>query len=403
MREGKLRIGLVGAGFVGHIHARGYTRLTDLPIDLAAVAAVPLDQAESLAREFGIPAVYGDYRRLLDREEIDLVDLCVPNYLHESFALEAIRAGKHVLVEKPLTGYFGGPAASDPVGRTPKGLMLREAVASADRMLEAARARGVLLMYAENWLYSPAVRKAKRLAEASGGTILEVRAQEAHSGSHASYAKSWRQSGGGALVRLGPHPLGCAMYLKAQEGLRRDGRPIKVRSVMAEVGDLSKIDSFRRESEKWIVDDWQDVENWVTMLVTFTDGSRAVISAADTVVGGMEDTLEVFLSNGRIKCDMGHSTMMQAYAPSPKVFEAEYIAEKLETKAGWSYPSIDEEWLLGYPQELRDFVESALHGREPVSTASLGRDVVEVMYAAYQSAEEGRRVVLIPTEGGLER
>ena len=163
---------------------------------------------------------------------------------------------------------------------------------------------------------------------------------------------------------------------------------------MAEVGDLSKIASFQRESEKWIVDDWQDVENWATLLVTFSDGSRAVISAADTVVGGMEDTLELFLSNGRVKCDMGHSNIMQAYAPSPKVFESEYIAEKLETKAGWSYPSIDEEWLLGYPQELRDFVESVLHSREPLSTAQLGREVVRVMYAAYLSAEEGRRVEL---------
>ena len=218
MKDGKMRIGLIGAGFVGHIHARGYSRLTDLPIELAAVAAVPLAQAEAVGREFGIPDIYDDYRRILDRDDINLVDLCVPNHLHERFALEAVAAGKHILVEKPLTGYYGGPGASDPVGATPKKLMLEEAVASSDRMIAAARERGVLLMYAENWLYAPGVQKAKRLAEASGGTILEIRAQEAHSGSHASYAKAWRQSGGGALVRLGPHPLGCAMYLKAAEG-----------------------------------------------------------------------------------------------------------------------------------------------------------------------------------------
>lgn len=393
--EGKrVRIGLVGAGFVAHIHARSYSRLADLGIDLVAVAAVPLSQAEALAGEFGIPSVYEDYRQILAREDVDLVDLCVPNHLHEPFAIEAARAGKQVICEKPLTGYFGGPEASDPVGATPKKLMLEAALRSADRMLAAASEHGVRLMYAENWLYSPAVQKAARLAEASGGTILEIRAQECHSGSHASYAKSWRQSGGGALVRLGPHPLGCAMHLKWQEGLRRNGRPIRVRAVTAETGDLSKIPSFQREQEKWLVADWQDVENWVTVLLTFTDGARATIFASDTVLGGMEDTLELFLSNGRVKCDMTHSTMMQAYAPSPKVFEGEYLAEKLETKAGWSNPSIDEEWLLGYPQELRDFVESHLQGREPLSTAELGREVVRVMYAAYQSAEEGRRVDL---------
>jgi predicted dehydrogenase len=394
MNEKKIRIGLIGAGFVGHIHARAYARVADLGAELVAVAAVPLDQAETLAREFGIPGVYEDYHEVLRREEIDIVDICVPNHLHERFTLEAIGAGKHVICEKPLTGYFGGQGASDHVGETPKKTMLEEAVRSADRMLVAAGRRGVQLMYAENWLYSPAIQKARRLIETGRGTILEIRAQECHSGSHASYAKSWKYAGGGALVRLGPHPLGCAMYLKWREGMERDGNPIRVHSVMAETGNLARIPSFERESEKWLVTDWDDVENWATLLLTFSDGSRAIISAADTVLGGMEDSLEVFMSNGRVKCDMTHSTMMQAYAPDPRIFAGEYIAEKLETKAGWSNPSIDEEWLLGYPQEIRDFVEAIGQNRSPVSTAELGREVVKVTYAAYQSAEEGRRIIL---------
>jgi predicted dehydrogenase len=108
----------------------------------------------------------------------------------------------------------------------------------------------------------------------------------------------------------------------------------------------------------------------------------------------MEDTLQVFLSNGRIDCDMGHSGMVRAFAPHEKVFANEYIMEKVGTKAGWSYPSIDEEWLLGYPQEIRDFVEAVADGREPLAGAQLGRAVTEVIYAAYVSAEEGRRVTL---------
>jgi len=390
----RVRIGVIGAGFVSHIHARSYARLTDLGIDLVAAAAVPQSQAEELAREFGIPSVYEDYRKVLERDDVDIVDICVPNFLHERFVLDAAAAGKHIVCEKPLTGYFGGPGAADPVGATPRKIMLEEAVRSADRMLAAAEKYGVRLMYAENWLYSPAIQKAARLVAASGGTILEMRAQECHSGSHAGYAKVWKLSGGGAMVRLAPHPLGCCMYFKWQEGLRRDGKPIVVKSVMAEVADLSSIPSVRAEAEKWIVADWQDVENWVTVLLTFSDGARATVFASDAVLGGMEDSLELFLSNSRIKCDMTHSNMMQAYAPSPTVFESEYLMEKLETKAGWSMPSIDEEWLLGYPQELRDFVGSIVTGREPISTAKLGRDVVQVMYAAYQSAEEGRRIDL---------
>jgi predicted dehydrogenase len=87
--------------------------------------------------------------------------------------------------------------------------------------------------------------------------------------------------------------------------------------------------------------------------------------------------------------------MVRAYAPNDGVFADEYIMEKISTKAGWSYPSIDEEWLLGYPQEVRDFVEAVAYDREPLSGAQLGRTVTEVMYAAYLSAEEGRRVDLV--------
>jgi|YNPNPStandDraft_1061719.scaffolds.fasta_scaffold37987_1 predicted dehydrogenase len=390
----KVRVGLIGAGFVGHIHARAYRRITDLDVDIAAVAAVPLAQAEALAREFGIRDAYEDYRRILDRDDINLVDLSVPNHLHEPFALEAAQAGKHIICEKPLTGYFGGPGAADPVGATPKHLMLKEALASADRMIAAAERHGVKLMYAENWLYCPAVQKALRLAQASGGTILEIRAQECHSGSHASYAKAWKFAGGGSLVRLAPHPIGCALYFKQQEGLRRDGKPIEVASVMAEAGDLSKIPSFQAEPEKWLVADWQDVENWCTIIMTFTDGSRALIQASDIVLGGMEDTLQIMLSNARIDCNMTHSGMVMAFAPAEHVFADEYIMEKLNTKAGWSYPSVDEEWLLGYPQEIRDFVEAVAFDRDPLAGAHLGREVVKVIYAAYQSAEEGRRISL---------
>jgi predicted dehydrogenase len=76
------------------------------------------------------------------------------------------------------------------------------------------------------------------------------------------------------------------------------------------------------------------------------------------------------------------------------VFGDEYIMEKLSTKAGWSYPSFDEDYMLGYPQEMRDVAESVAYGRPARSTGALGLEVVRVVYAAYRSAEEGRRIEL---------
>jgi predicted dehydrogenase len=301
-----------------------------------------------------------------------------------------------VICEKPLTGYFGGPGAADPVGATPRATMLAQALRSAERMIAAARNAGVKLMYAENWVYCPAIRRTVELVEAAGGTVFEIRAEESHSGSHAAYAKSWARAGGGALMRLAAHPIGAALHLKRREGMRREGAPIRPASVTAEVSDLTRMASFRAERERWVVDDWQDVENWCALIVTFEDGARAVIQATDASLGGIETPFEVLMSNGRIRCDVSHSGLIRAFAPDAAVWGEAYLMEKVDHKGGWSYPNVDEHWMLGYDREIRDFVEAVAEDRPPLSTADLGRDVVQVIYAAYLSAEQGRCVDLTP-------
>jgi predicted dehydrogenase len=389
-----VRVGLIGAGFVAELHANGYRRIGDMDVEIVGVAASTEASARAFGHEHGIAAAYGDAEALIARDDVNLIDLCVPNDLHERFTLLAAQAGKHILCEKPLTGYFGGPDAADPVGHTPRSTMFAGAVASAERMLDAAEEHGVRLMVAENWLYAPAIVKANRLAAASGGAILEIRGQECHSGSHAAYSRYWARAGGGALLRLGAHPIGAALWLKAEEARRRGVAPIRVAAVSAEVGDLTQMASFRRETQRYLVDEWHDVENWSVAVLTFGDGSRAVIQASDILLGGMEDTLEVLLSNARIRCDFSRSNLLTAYAPTDETFGDEYIMEKVSTKAGWSYPSVDEEFLLGYPQEIHDAVACVALDREPRSTGQLGLEVVKVIYAAYRSAEEGRRITL---------
>jgi predicted dehydrogenase len=137
--------------------------------------------------------------------------------------------------------------------------MLQVAAANATAMVEATRRAGVQLMYAENWVYAPSIAKANRLATAAGGAILEMRGGECHSGSHSPYSKEWRTSGGGALLRLGVHPIGAMLHLKRQEGMRRSGRPIRPRAVVAEVGDLTKTPGFEAETRHWIGTGWVDV------------------------------------------------------------------------------------------------------------------------------------------------
>ncbi|MBN1640859.1 MAG: Gfo/Idh/MocA family oxidoreductase [Anaerolineae bacterium] len=405
MDKPTVRIGLIGAGYVADIHARSYAHVArdgegkPVEAELVAVAASSSESAARFARTHGIPAAYDDYRRILARDDVDAVDVCTPNELHESIVVAAARAGKHALCEKPLTGYFGGPGAATPVGATPRSWMRAAALRSVDRMIGAARGAGVTLGYAENWVYCPAIQRALGLAQASGGTVLEIRAEESHSGSHARYAKEWARAGGGSLMRLAPHPIGAALHFKAREGMWRDGRPIRASWVTAEVARLDRVPSFLAEDVHWVVDDWVDVENWCEAIIGFEDGTRAVVHAADVSLGGIETPFEVRMSTGRIVCNVSHSGAIRAFAPDPGLWGDAYLMEKADHRGGWSYPSVDEHWMLGYPHEMADFCGAVAYDRAPISTVDLGREVVDVIYAAYQSAEEGRRIDL-RREGG---
>jgi predicted dehydrogenase len=382
----------VGARAAAETHVRAMAHLRGSRVDVVAVAAATRASAEAFAHRHAVPVALDDYRALCARPDVDCVDVCCPNDLHHEVAITAARHGKHVIVEKPLTGYFG--ADGERVEATSRERMLASALAQADAVLDACRAARVTLCYAENIVYAPAIAKLKRLLEVSGGTLLDLRAEEAHSGSVAAYARRWRTAGGGSLLRMGSHPVGAVIHLKHWEGQRRHGAPIRVRSVVGEVGQLTRTAAFRAEPRMWLAHDWVDVEDWSAAILTFEDGSKATVLATDVSLGGVKNLVTAYLSNGVVQVNINPNTAVQVYAPGPGVWGDEYITEKVETKGGWQFPSPDEDWMRGYPQEMADFVDAVREEREPLSGALLARETVEVIYAAYVSAEEGRRVDL---------
>ena len=391
----RLRIGIAGAQFAAHLHLQNYRPLRESKVEIVAVTALTTEEAGQFAAQHKIPAVEDDFRRLLERKDVDAVDLCVPTDLHHEFAILAAQAGKHVICEKPLTGYFGKDRPEDLVGTAvDRETMFRKAMENCQAVARAVKENKVKFCYAENWVYAPPLVKLKRLMQASRGTILDMRAEESHSGSHAAYSRRWKTSGGGALMRLGAHPVGAVLHLKHYEGTLKQGKPIGVKSVTAEVGQHTRMESFRKEPQKWLVSTWEDVEDWATGILNFEDGSQAVVTASDGVLGGIRNTMTVYLSNAVVQVNINPNDTVVTYAPGPQVFGEEYIAEKLETKAGWNFASPDEDWVRGYPQELEDFVDCLLTGREPVSGLDLAYQTVEVIYAAYLAAEKGRRIEL---------
>ena len=391
----RVKIGMVGSQFAADLHLRSLSKLRGAKVDVVAVASKHKEHAAAFAKKFDIPDYYDDYSLLLKRKDIDVVDLCVPTDLHEEFSIKAAEAKKHIICEKPLTGYFGKERKEEKIGfAVSKKLMLKEALRGCDRVLKAVEKNGVKFMYAENWVYAPALTKLKSLMKASKGTIFEIRAEQGHSGSQAKYSRRWKTSGGGALMRLGSHPVGTVLHLKYYEGMLKYGRPVRPKSVMAEVGQHTKIASFTKEKKKYVVSEWEDVEDWGIMVINFEDNSNATVFASDTVLGGVRNVLNIYLSNAVVYININPHDVLEVYAPEPHIFGEEYIAEKLETKAGWNFPSPDDDWMKGFPQELEDFIDALLFDRNPVSGIDLARDVIEAIYAAYASAEEGKRIEL---------
>ncbi|GMQ94614.1 MAG: Gfo/Idh/MocA family oxidoreductase [Acidimicrobiia bacterium] len=394
---------IAGAGFAASFHLESYAKVYGEEFTVLGVYHPDGSKAAALATRFNVPNVFTDFDQVLTRSDVDVVDLCVPNRLHAELAIRTAQAGKHIFCEKPLTGYEGPPDAES-TGWTadgfPREQMLEAAHSSALEVADAVGKAGVTLCYAENWVYAPSVQKARRLMAASEGTIMRIVGEESHSGSHADYARQWRNAGGGSLLRLAVHPLGAAMYLKYDEGQRKNQRGIRPAFVTAEVGNLMKIEAHENNPSPWLKFDAEDVEDFGTMVVTFDDGSVAQLSATDTSLGGMVSQMTVHGSHAVVHADMTLSTAVQAYTPDPDGFRGEYLTEKLETRAGWSTPQPDEHWSLGYQEQFRDFIGSVSLGREPRSGIRLALDTVSVLYGAYLSAAEGRRIDLRPYLSG---
>ena len=362
----RLRVAMIGRGFAAALHTDAWKRVHGIDVEIVDIASLR-DEPATITHA-------------MNRTDVDVVDLCVPNHLHAQYALEALGAGKHVVVEKPLTGAFVRKEELS----APE--MMERAVAQADEVVAAADAAGRVCCYAENWVYAPPFTKVAALLDAAGGAILRIQGEESHSGTHSEPNKHWITAGGGALLGKGCHPLGAALYLKQREG----ARPA---SVIAETRSLTKTAPFAA-AETPIRRGYDDVEDYGMLVCTFDDGTVAEIVGADTTLGGVRNRMTVHATNTLLEANLNPNNAVRAYAPDDRVLADAYISEKIETHGGWTQPSPDEDWMQGYPQEVQDFAEAIIAGRAPHSDARLGRDVLVVVYGAYVAAEEGRRVDL---------
>jgi len=355
-------IALLGTGFIAEIHARNYRRFVpDARIE--AVVGRNEEKTRAFAERVGIPRWFTDYRKALEVAEVQMADVCLPNYMHCQVTVDAAASGKHVICEKPFC------------------LNLQEA----DQMIEACRRAKVKLMYAEELCFTPKYVRAKQLVdEGALGKVYLVKQSEKHFGPHAEWFWDAEQSGGGVMLDMGCHALEFFRWVL--------GKP-KARSVIAQMGTYVHGDKTKGDDN-------------AIAIVEFEGGAIGMAEESWARQGGMDDRAEIYGSKGVTYADLLHGNALETFSEGGYG----YAVEKAPETKGWTFTAFEEDWNYGFPQELQHFVSCVKEDTEPLETGEDGREVLEIIMAAYESAATGRRVALpfetdakLPIEPWLKR
>ncbi len=374
----KLGIGMIGYGGVARVHAMAYRTIPlhyGLPADcvnIVGVAEATRQAAENAAKELGCPIYSADFRELLARDDIDIVDCSVPNNQHEQIVVAAAQAGKHIYCEKPL-------AMNVAQGRT---------------MVKAAEKAGVKTQLNFNFRYYPAVTRARQLiADGFVGRVFSFRGCFYRS-SYISPDKplSWRLSkaiaGAGALYDLGSHILDLIYYLLGDFG-----------SVLATVDTLIKERPVTAgAAEKGLV----DVDDIVLMQVRMASQVLGSIEISRMGTGAANDMrFEIFGDKGALRFSADDPSWLEVYdvRDSDQPLGGLSGFRKVQTigrYVGQKAP----DWSMS-PGFVRTFAESqyqflrAVSDNLPTSpTLADGLHIQAVMEAALRSSDEKRWVDL---------
>jgi predicted dehydrogenase len=377
-----LKVGIIGAGWMGHVHARAYQRLAqhwpDLAVrpELVAVAESSAPAAETFARAHGA-TTYADWRELLADPDIAAVSVTAPNFLHREIGLAAAEAGKHLWVEKPV------------------GLTAADAIAVRD----AVHARGVVGCVGFNYRNVPAVARARRVVESGQiGVPTHARVQlltdyAAHPGSPLSWRYSVDRGGHGALGDLASHGVDLLRFVLGEVAgvMAQTAIHIARRPIAESTGHYSVLD----------VDDpaldFGEVENedYVVAILRMASGALSVCEANRAAVGEQNNyAFEVHGTKGLVRWDFRRPGELQVstgelYAgqPTSTVFsepgDGEYAA--FQPGAGIA---------MGYDDtkvvEARNFVRAISGEAAELATlddAVASAGVLDAMVTSHESGE----------------
>jgi predicted dehydrogenase len=242
-------------------------------------------------------------------------------------------------------------------------------MAEADQMVDACRKAKVKLMYAEELCFAPKYVRLKQLLDSGAlGEAVLIKQSEKHDGPHAPHFWDVDRAGGGVTMDMGCHAIEFFRWVL--------GRP-PIKSVYAQMGTHVHGNKTRGEDN-------------AILILEFANGVTAIAEESWTKLGGMDDRAEIHGSKGVAYADLLHGNAIETYS----AIGYDYAVEKAGSTVGWSFTIYEEIWNYGYVDEMAHFVECVKYDKQPLVTGDDARVVMEVLFAAYESAGTGRKVML---------
>jgi len=326
-------VGIIGCGRISEFHALGFLAIPE-KARIVATSDVVVQLAEDKAKQWGTQSYYSDYRKLLQRDDVDAVDILLPHHLHAEVAVSAAEAGKHVLCEKPIA----------------------TTLEDADRIISAAKRHDIKLMIGHNYRFKANYMKMKEIIdEGTIGTVYSATA-EGLGFRVALPADSWRYSlskaGGGIFMSQGIHYCDLFRWLIGEE--------------VKEVYGIA---------ENFVNKTWEVEDNMLT-LVRFKNGALGDIFCTNTEKKPYWDE--------RVKIRGTKGTAVADWATGKLVLYSDEIPERLK---GWASFSFGDPWKPSIAREVEHFVDCIIGDKEPFITGEDGKAALKIVLAAYQSAK----------------
>ncbi len=369
----RIGIGLVGFGFIGKVHTHSYRSLPlffqPCPVraELVGVCTSRRETAERAAEQGGFSFATTELEDLLQRDDIDVIDICTPNHLHEAQIIAALEAGKHVYCDKPLT----------------------VDLASAERIVAAARRRPDQYHgMAFHCRFIPACMRARQMiADGFLGRLYHFRATYYHAGyTDPSRPLSWRlqkAAGGGALSDLGSHIIDMMQYLLGDIARVRSSMQtyIKQRPVAAGSSAMSPV----------------EVDDYVCLEAEMAGGGRGFIEASRFATGTQDGfTYEIYGENGSLKFNMMDPNFLYAYdmrdeegeLGGSRGYKQIECVQRYPKPSALPSPKLPVGWMRFHLQSLFDFLAALSENRLGTATLYDGARTQAVDEAVRQSVAQ---------------